>query len=202
MTLMRRKTTARRILAILLHSRLALFAFGISALGLPFGVLPASSAIAAEQAKQQPTSGDQRTAADDAKVIRPAPTDGLNQISWWSVLAFVLTGFVFAGSAIPLILQRVPPNPWYGFRVQATLENPAVWYPVNRCLGKCLFVCGLFVIVTSVGLSFVPGINPLAYAFSCVGALAVGSHLLLIPFVVFPQLLSRRHATHRDTSVE
>ncbi len=129
---MRRKTTARRFFSILLNSRLALFAFGVSAVGLPLGLLPGSRAIAEEPAKQGPPSKDQRTASDYAKAIRLAPTGGSNQISWWSVLAFAFTGFLCVGSAIPLILQRVPPNPWYGFRVQATLENPAVWYPANR----------------------------------------------------------------------
>jgi hypothetical protein len=56
--------------------------------------------------------------------------------------------------------------------------------------------------VTSVGLSLVPGINPLVYMFSCVGALVIGSHILLIPIVLFPQSLSAPHVTHRDISAE
>ena len=212
---MRRTTTGRGFFSILLKSRLALFAFGVSALGLPFGLLPVSTAIAEQPAKQGPSSKDQRTAADYNEAIRLDPQDvehtehqnealqqekqkealshgnpgsgargpdvrrGRRQvteggpIAWWTVLAFVSIGFLFVGSAIPLILQRVPPNPWYGFRVQATLENPAVWYPANRYLGKCLLGFGLFVIVTSVGLSLVPGINWLVYYFACVGAQVV-----------------------------
>ena len=161
-----------------------------------------SSAIAEEQAKQGPTSEDQRTAADYAKAIRLAPTGGSNQISWWTVLGFVLIGFIAVVTGVPLILQRVPPNPWYGFRVQATLENQAVWYPANRYLGKCLLVFGLFMIVTSVGLSLVPGINPLVYTFSCVGALVVGANVMLIPSVLFLQSLSPPHVIHRDISAE
>jgi uncharacterized membrane protein len=126
----------------------------------------------------------------------------LNSISWWTVLVFVLLGFLFVGSAIPLILQRVPPNPWYGFRVQSTLENPAVWYPANRYLGKCLLVVGLFVMVTSVGLSLVPGINPLVYTLSCVGVLVIGAHIMLILSVLFLQSLSPPHVTHRHISAE
>ena len=73
---MRRKKTARRFLSILLNSRLSLFAFGVSALGLPFGLLPVSSAIAEDPANQGPSSKDQRTAADYDEAIRHAPTDG------------------------------------------------------------------------------------------------------------------------------
>jgi SdpI/YfhL protein family len=223
MTLMIRKTTARRCFSILLNSRLALFAFGLSALGLPFGLLPVSSAIAEEPAKQGPSSTVQRTAADFNEAIRLNPqnvehtehrNEALQQkkalqqkeqpepISWWTVLAFAIIGFLGVGSGIPLILQRVPPNPWYGFRVQATLENPAVWYPANRYLGKCLLGFGLFMMVTSVGLSLVPGINPLVYTLSCVGALVVASHLMLILSVLFLQSLSPPHVTHRDISAE
>ena len=68
---MRSKTTARRFFAILLNSRLALFAFGVSALGLPFGLLPVSSAIAEEPAKQGSSSKDQRTAADYSETQSP-----------------------------------------------------------------------------------------------------------------------------------
>jgi tetratricopeptide (TPR) repeat protein len=297
MTLMRRKTTARMFFSILLNSRLALFAFGVSALGLPFGLLPVSSAIAEEPAKQGPSSKDQRTAADHNEAIPRAPTDGsaysargrywaekrefgkaltdLNEairlnptdasafawrgrvwcvkenfdkaiadfneairldpqnvehtkhrnqalqekktfqqlkalqqkeqpapISWWTVLAFAILGFLFVGTGIPLILQRVPPNPWYGFRVQATLENPAVWYPANRYLGKCLLVFGLFMIVTSVGLSLVPRINPGIYVLSCGVAMVVGANIMLIMCVVFLQSLSPPYVTRRNISAK
>jgi SdpI/YfhL protein family/Tetratricopeptide repeat len=294
---MRRKTMARRYFSILLNSRLALVAFGVSALGLPFGLLPVSSAIAEQPAKPGPTSKDQRNAADYDEAIRLAPTDGsayfargrywaekrefgnaladLNEairlnptdasafawrgrvwcvkenfdkaiadyneairldpqnlehteirnealqqkkvlqqmkalqqkekpepISWWTVFAFALLGFLFVGTGIPLILEKVAPNPWYGFRVQATLENPAVWYPANRYLGKCLLGFGLFVIVTAVGLSFVSDINPGVYFFSCGGALVVGSHVMLILCVLFLQSLSPPHVTRRNISAE
>lgn len=123
-------------------------------------------------------------------------------ISWWTVFAFAFTGFLFAVAAIPLILQRVPPNPWYGFRVQATLENPAVWYPANRYLGIYLLAFGLFVMVTSVGLSLVPGINWVVYYFSCVGALIVGANMMLILCFLSLQSLSPPHVTRRDISAE
>ena len=60
---MRRKTTARGFFSILLNSWLALFAFGVSAVGLPFGPLPVSSAIAEEPGKQVPSSEVQRNEA-------------------------------------------------------------------------------------------------------------------------------------------
>jgi tetratricopeptide (TPR) repeat protein len=294
MTLMRCETTARRLFSVLLNSRLALFVFGVSALGLRFGVLPVSGAIADELAKQGPASKDQRTAAEYDEAIRLAPTDGsayfargrywaekrefgkaladLNEairldptdasafawrgrvwrvkedlnkaiadfdeairldpsnvehtqhrneallqqksfqqekqpeptepISLWTVFAFGFLGLSFALSGIPFILERVPPNPWSGFRVQATLENPAVWYRANRFLGKCLLGFGLFVMVTAVGLSFIPRINPVVYLFSIVGALIMGTNALVILCFLFLQSLSPTRVTRRDISAK
>ena len=57
---------------------------------------------------------------------------------------------VFAGSSLllaviaaPMIAGLVPPNPWYGFRTRATLENPEIWYKVNRHSGQRLLAAGL-----------------------------------------------------------
>jgi SdpI/YfhL protein family len=188
-----RKPTARRFFSILLSSRLALFAFGASALGLPIGLLPVSSAIAEEPAKQRPRSEHRKTAADRAEV---------DPITWVNVLPYFGLGVLFVGTAIPLILQSVPPNPWYGVRVQATLENPAVWYPANRYLGKCLLWFGLFMMASSYGLSFIPRINFFVYFMLCVGALLVGSHVLLIVTFLYLQSFSPSRVTHRDISAE
>jgi uncharacterized membrane protein len=45
---------------------------------------------------------------------------------------------LFIALAIPLILQKVPPNCVYGFRTRKTLSNEATWYKANRFFG-----CGL-----------------------------------------------------------
>ena len=45
--------------------------------------------------------------------------------------------------AIPLILDMIPRNGFYGFRTPRTLASDDVWYPANRYAGKALFVAGL-----------------------------------------------------------
>lgn len=45
---------------------------------------------------------------------------------------------LFAVISIPLILKAVPPNGLYGFRVRATLTNPAIWYAANAFGGWAL----------------------------------------------------------------
>ena len=37
--------------------------------------------------------------------------------------------------AVPLILEKVPPNNTYGFRTSRTLSAPEIWYPANRMAG-------------------------------------------------------------------
>jgi hypothetical protein len=47
---------------------------------------------------------------------------------------------IFAIISIPLILQVVPPNGLYGFRVGSMRSNPAIWYPANAFMGWALLV--------------------------------------------------------------
>ena len=39
---------------------------------------------------------------------------------------------------LPLIARKIKPNPFYGFRVQQTLEDPEVWYEINQYFAKRL----------------------------------------------------------------
>jgi len=63
-------------------------------------------------------------------------------------ICFLLTGISFIGISIPLILQKIPPNQWYGWRTKKSLSNKEIWYEINRYGGKDLFAAGL---VASVG---------------------------------------------------
>ena len=58
------------------------------------------------------------------------------------LIVFVAAGLLLAVLALPMAYGKVPPNPWYGFRVKTTLENEAVWYPANAFAGKRLFWVG------------------------------------------------------------
>ena len=45
---------------------------------------------------------------------------------------FLSVGGLLALISVPLILGKVGPNPWYGFRVKKTLDDPVAWYAANR----------------------------------------------------------------------
>ena len=65
-------------------------------------------------------------------------------------LLFALVGLMFVGLSIPLILERVPPNRYYGFRTAKTLSNPTTWYEVNRVSGTDLLVAGALITFSSI----------------------------------------------------
>jgi uncharacterized membrane protein len=46
--------------------------------------------------------------------------------------------------AVPLILEKIPRNGFYGFRTPYTLSSDAVWYRANRIAGITLLVAGVF----------------------------------------------------------
>ena len=64
-------------------------------------------------------------------------------------LLFALVGILFVGLSIPLIGNRVPPNPYYGFRTSKTLSDPKIWYEVNRISGHDLFLAGAVITTSS-----------------------------------------------------
>jgi len=69
----------------------------------------------------------------------------------WPLMAtYVGCGLLFIAIAIPLVQRRIPPNAWYGFRVERTLNDPAVWYPANAYAGRLLIGVGAGVIVVAV----------------------------------------------------
>ena len=50
---------------------------------------------------------------------------------------------VMIGLSIPLILEKVPPNGWYGFRIPKTMSSPAIWYPANKLGGQYFIAAGI-----------------------------------------------------------
>ena len=62
---------------------------------------------------------------------------------------WLFTGLLFIGISLPLILEKVPPNGWYGFRVAKTFSNERIWYGANRAAGYNLFWAGVAIAISS-----------------------------------------------------
>ena len=95
------------------------------------------------------------------------------------LIVFLVSGAILIGISIPLIQGRVRPNPWYGFRVRRTLEDPKVWYPVNSYSAWRILGVGLVEIVVATALYFVPALGVAKYA-SIVGSVVVAALIIAL----------------------
>jgi hypothetical protein len=75
--------------------------------------------------------------------------------------------------ALPLIARKVKPNPFYGFRIQQTLEDPEVWYETNQYFAQRLLMVGIVEALASLGFYFIPNISVDLYAIACLGVFII-----------------------------
>jgi hypothetical protein len=85
------------------------------------------------------------------------------------LLLYLGGGLLLALISLPLIAGKIKPNPFYGFRVPATLESPEKWYAVNKYFAQRQLIVALVDIAASIGFYVWPGISVDAYALSVLG---------------------------------
>jgi uncharacterized membrane protein len=93
---------------------------------------------------------------------------------------FSIGGLLLSAISVPLILGRIKPNGLYGFRVRKTMENPEIWYPVNRFAGVCLFVCGLGIVAASIGLTLLPNMSIDGYSLGVTAVMVIALTISVI----------------------
>lgn len=89
------------------------------------------------------------------------------------IFVFVAGGVVLVALSFPMILRRVKPNYWYGFRTRKTLENVQVWYDVNAYAGKRLLVSGILITAAAILCAFLPEISVDLYAWLMLAVVVV-----------------------------
>jgi uncharacterized membrane protein len=86
-------------------------------------------------------------------------------------------GLLLALLAIPMLLRRVPPNPFYGLRVPSTYADEWVWYEANALAGRDMVALGVLLFVLALVLpvfGLTGGTPPLVWtAVAAVGALVM-----------------------------
>lgn len=80
---------------------------------------------------------------------------------------YIASGILLILLAIPLYLEKIRPNLFYGFRIRKTLDNPEIWYAVNKHGAGWMMFSGLVTVLAAVGGSLIPGISLDAYATAC-----------------------------------
>jgi len=96
------------------------------------------------------------------------------------LLVYLAGGILLVILALPLIRNKVKPNYWYGFRVAKTLEDPDIWYAVNRYTGKWLLVTGVCTIIGALILYLIPGLSLDAYALAVLGVFVAAFSICLV----------------------
>ena len=96
------------------------------------------------------------------------------------LLMYVVFGLLLIALAIPMLRGKVPPNPWYGFRVPDTLSDPTRWYKANRYAARWLLLTGIITVAAAVALYFVPGLSVDTYAWLMLAVFGVPFVLMII----------------------
>jgi hypothetical protein len=93
---------------------------------------------------------------------------------------YFCSGILLMLLSIPLLLEKVKPNPVYGFRIQATLDDPSTWYAVNRYFGKRLLVVGVVICIGAAALYYVPAITVDGYALAMLAIFVIAFSAALL----------------------
>lgn len=88
-------------------------------------------------------------------------------------ISLIVVGLVGIGLSIPLLLNKVPRNPVYGFRTRLTLSSDEIWYPANRFAAKLLIPWGIVnVLIAIPALRMLP-LSDAAQLMLCIPPLSI-----------------------------
>lgn len=90
----------------------------------------------------------------------------------------LLIPLVLIPVSIPMILEKIKPNWWYGFRTAKTLSDEKIWYPANKYAGKLMLVSGIISLIGLIILYFLKNLFCM-WTFNIIGWV-----LTLVPITV------------------
>ena len=96
------------------------------------------------------------------------------------LILYLGAGILFSAIALPLLWRKIPPNNWYGFRVDATLKNPKLWYEVNAYMAKGMLALGLLTGATALVGYFITALGLVPYFVICTLVILVGLFINLV----------------------
>ncbi len=93
--------------------------------------------------------------------------------------ANLLVGLLLIGISIPMWLEKVPMNGWYGFRIAKSFESDENWYRINKFGGLAGIACGALITLVGVACFLWPPQNQ-----SIELLLVLASSFLVLPMVI------------------
>ena len=89
---------------------------------------------------------------------------------------FVGASLLLCAVSVPLIIRRIKPNPWYGFRTPKTMNDEHIWYEANAYSGRLMCFLGVILAIVTAALRFVPGLGDSVATYSsvCGGLFTIG----------------------------
>jgi len=106
-----------------------------------------------------------------------------------TILTFIFIGAVFIFLGIPLLLEKVKPNWFYGFRTPTIVKDRDLWYKVNKQVGREFIIAGIILII---GSTFMLIFQPILTLIQLIIILLLLVHLSLIIIIIKGFSLLRR----------
>ena len=94
------------------------------------------------------------------------------------ILIFLMAGFIEIILGIPLLLEKIKPNWFYGFRTPKSLSNKEIWYKANKYVATDIIIAGCITVIGSLCLLLTGddlSIETNAY---------IGSFLIVTPLII------------------
>jgi hypothetical protein len=105
---------------------------------------------------------------------------------------WIIAGLVALGLSIPLMANRIGPNPLYGIRFRESFQSDQAWYAINQFGGKRMALWSLPQIACGIAAYFLPlDNNP---------TLTLVAGLAPLAFVLVPVLETWRFAKRSATT--
>ena len=102
------------------------------------------SSIYVYQLKPEPTNKKQ-----SKNFIKKLEENKKNKVKPIFFLSAIIA-IIFIIISIPLILEKIQPNNYYGFRTKKTFQSEEIWYKANKFSGIALFISSLVTLFSSI----------------------------------------------------
>ncbi len=63
------------------------------------------------------------------------------------IITFLFVGAILILLGIPLLLDKIKPNWFYGFRLPSIVRNKDIWYKINKQAGRDFIIAGVVIII-------------------------------------------------------